>query len=161
MFDREITLNRFLLGYFDKVVADIPDDRIAERAPGGLHPPVWVLGHLAIVGEMGLMLLGGELQHPEWIERFGPQSSDEVEDADPHSKAEFVEVVRTAYPKLCEMLLDTPQERLDAPHGLELLEGTPIETVGDLSAHLLTTHFSFHLAQLSAWRRAAGNGPLL
>lgn len=161
MFQREIKLNKFLLGYFDKVVADIPDDRITERAPGGLHPPVWVLGHLAIVGEMGQMLLGGDLNHPEWIERFGPQSSDDVPDAAQYSKSKFVDVIRTGYPQLCEMIANAPPARLDAPHGIGILEGSPIETVGDAMAHLLNTHFSFHLAQLSGWRRAAGNAPLL
>jgi hypothetical protein len=28
-------------------------------------------------------------------------------------------------------------------------------------AHLMTTHMSFHLAQLSACRRAAGKGPIV
>ena len=31
-----------------------------------------------------------------------------------------------------------------------------LPTVGDLLAHLLTTHSAYHLGQLSTWRRAAG-----
>jgi hypothetical protein len=161
MFDREIKFNQFLLGYFDKVVADIPADRIAERGSGGGHPPVWVLGHLAIVAEMGQTLLGGRLDHREWVPLFGPRSSDEVPNAERFSKVELVELVRTGYPKLRELMQATPSDVLNRPHGVEVLHGTPIETVADAEVHLLTTHFAFHLAQLSGWRRAAGNGPLL
>ena len=161
MFDRDLKFNQFLLNYFDKVVADIPADRIAERSGGTGHPPLWVLGHLAIVAEMGQMILGGEMQHPEWVPVFGPGSSDDVENPSNYNKDELVQLVRSEYPKLATMLPAAPAERLDAPHGIELLEGTLIETVADIQVHLLTTHFAFHLAQLSGWRRAEGNGPLI
>ncbi len=161
MFDREIKFNRFLLGYFDQVVADIPADQICERAPGGGHPPLWVLGHLAIVAEMGQSLLGGQMQHPDWVAVFGPGSSDEVIDAGVFAKDEFVAQIQREYPKLCEMLQVAQSSNLEQSHGVQLLDGTPIETVADMEAHLLTTHFSFHLAQLSGWRRAAGKGPVI
>lgn len=161
MFERESHLNHFLMGYFDQVVADIPADRITERGPGGLHPPVWILGHLAIVGEMGQMLLGGSLEHPEWMPIFGPGSSDDVQDAGRFTKGDLVQVIYDAYPKVCEMAAAASVERLQQPHGFELLNGTPIQTVGDLTTHGLTAHFALHLAQLSAWRRADGKGPLM
>lgn len=161
MFERETHLNQFLMGYFDQIVADIPADRITERGPGGGHPPLWILGHLAIVGEMGQMLLGGTLEHPEWMPIFGPGSSDEVADAGRFAKDDLVEVIHAAYPKVCELAAATPAERLAQPHGFELLSDTPISTVGDLTSHGLTSHFAFHLAQLSSWRRADGKGPII
>lgn len=161
MFDRDIKLNQFFLAYFEEVIADIPANRITERAPGNGHPPVWVLGHLAIVGEMGQVPLGGQLQHPEWAPLFSPGSSDEVPGADQFAKDDLVQVIHTAYPKLGELLKNAPSEVLDQPHTVELLKGSSIETVADLEVHVLTTHFAFHLAQLSGWRRAAGLGPLV
>lgn len=161
MFERDIKLNRFLLDYFDKIVADIPADRIAEPTPGGGHPPLWVLGHLAIVGEMGQAMLGGRLRHPEWVELFGPRSSEQVSEPTRFSKDEFVEGIRSDYPKLRAMLSAAPKAALEQPHGVDVLEGSLIETMADIQVHVLTTHFSFHLAQLSAWRRAAGKGPLI
>jgi hypothetical protein len=46
---------------------------------------------------------------------------------------------------------------MSEPHTLELrfLKG-PLPTVGDLLAHLMTTHEAAHLGQLSAWRRLLG-----
>ncbi len=52
-------------------------------------------------------------------------------------------------------------EVLDAPHAIELLKTTVLKTNGDVLAHLMTTHESFHLAQLSACRRKAGKGPVI
>jgi hypothetical protein len=36
-----------------------------------------------------------------------------------------------------------------------------LPTVGDLLAHLMTTHPAAHLGQLSAWRRACGKSEVL
>jgi len=50
---------------------------------------------------------------------------------------------------------------MDQPHSVQILKETPIRTNGDLLAHLMSTHQSFHLAQLSACRRKAGKGPIV
>ncbi len=160
MFEQEITLNQFLLEGFQSVMADIPADRSSEPAPGNGHPPIWVLGHLAICAELGEMLCGGSLTHPEWLPVFGPGSSDKVENAASYSADSMVQEIVTRYPKMAEMARNADPTAMETPHTVELLNGTPIKTVGHVVSHLLSSHFSFHLAQLSAWRRAAGHGPL-
>lgn len=160
MFETETTLNQFMLQGFQQIVSDIPEDRVNERPVGSGHPPLWVLGHLAICVEMGETLLGGTLKHPEWAAVFGPGSSDDVEGPEQYSKDELIAAIVDGYPKLCAAAQQAPAAPLAEPHGLELLAGTAIQTRGQLLAHLLTTHLSFHVAQLSGWRRAAGHGPL-
>ncbi len=161
MFGREIALNRFQLGYFEKIVADIPAESFAQRGAGGGHPPVWIVGHLAIVGETATRLVGGEEPtHPEWLPLFGPRSSDEVPDAERFGKQELVEALHVAYAQLHSQAAGMTDELASRPHALALLKGTPIESNGDLLAHVLTSHFALHLGQLSCWRRAAGHEPL-
>jgi hypothetical protein len=41
-----------------------------------------------------------------------------------------------------------------------LFDNTPIETFGHCVTLMLTSHFGFHLAQLSSCRRTAGHPPL-
>ncbi len=160
MFETETTLNEFMLQAFQGVVADIPAERVNERAPGNGHPPLWVLGHLATCAEMGIALLGGELEHKNWAIAFGPGSSDDVQNPEKYSRDELVDAIVNGYPKLCEAARQAAPEPLAEPHGMELLANTPCQTRGDLLAHLLTSHLAFHVAQLSGWRRAAGHGPL-
>lgn len=160
MFETEITLNRFLLEYFDKIVADIPQDRLAERPAGNGHPPVWLLGHLALCAEFGLKIFGTPIEHPQWMEIFGPGSSDDVPNAEQYHKEDFVAIIRQGYPRLNEAAKHAHPEAMNQPHGFGLLENTPIETIGEMVAHLMTTHFAIHLAQLSGWRRASGKSAL-
>jgi len=160
MFERESTLNSLLVESFKMLIADIPADRIYEPAPGNGHPPVWVLGHLAICAELGQKYCGGTITHPEWLKAFGPGSSDQIEDTGDYSKEEFSTVITEGYPAFAQMAREADEASLAGPHAVPLLEGTPIQTAGDLVAHLLTSHLAFHLAQLSGWRRAAGHGPL-
>ena len=160
MFEREIMINNFLLEYFKNIVKDIPDDKLAHRPPGNGHPPLWILGHLGLCPEFGESCCGIEMKHPEWMNLFGPGTPDEVPNPDQFSKEELVAMTLDGYPRMHQTITATSQQILDEPHGLELLDGTPIATRADLIAHLLTSHFSFHLAQLSGWRRAHGMGPL-
>ena len=160
MFEQEIVLNQFLMEGFGSIVADIPADRCLERAPGNGHPPIWVLGHLAICSELGEMLCGGNLTHPEWLPVFGPGSSDDIAVSDQFSKDDLVQEIVTGYPRMAEMARNVDPVAMEKPHEVELLLGSPIVTVGQLVSHLLSSHFAFHQAQLSAWRRAAGFGPL-
>lgn len=160
MFERESLLNQFLLDGFKAIVKDIPAERMYEPAPGHGHPPVWILGHLAICAELGQKLCGNSIAHPDWLQTFGPGSSDNIADTGEFQLVELAGAIVEGYPVFAELAGETNASDLSASHGVALLEGSRIETVGDLISHLLTTHFSFHLAQLSGWRRAAGHPPL-
>jgi hypothetical protein len=50
---------------------------------------------------------------------------------------------------------------MSQPQTAELLKNTPLKTIGDVMDHLLTTHFAFHIGQLSAWRRLEGKSFLI
>jgi len=160
MFEQEIKLNQFVMTSFNQVVADIPKDRVNERPAGNGHPPLWVLGHLAICVELGHLMLGTPIKTTEWMPVFGPGSSDTVEDPETYDAADLITKINEGYAGLCKAAASADAAALAEPNGVDLLDGSPLVTRGDLVSHLLTTHFAFHVAQLSAWRRAAGHGPL-
>lgn len=157
MFQRETLLNQFSIDYFAQLAADVTPEHFNLKPAGGGHSPLWILGHLAICGELGQMLLGGELQHQDWMATFGPGSSDDVANPENYSKDEFMTNIKSSYEKLTQMANSADEDTLNRPHGVELLDETKLNTVGDLIGHLLTTHFAFHTAQLSGWRRATGH----
>ncbi|MEP3480547.1 MAG: DinB family protein [Fuerstiella sp.] len=160
MLTTERSINQFFRSTIHQLMKDIPADRINERPPGDGHPPLWILGHLAICAEFGEAILGQQMQHPEWVAIFGPGSSDNVANPEAYSAEELIKVIDEAYPRLMDLIDKTPADALNADHSIELLQGGALVSVADVQAHLLTSHVAFHTAQLSSWRRAAGFGPL-
>ncbi len=154
-FENEIAILEFQLGSFEKIVADLPATGIYEASPGHGHSPAWILGHLAIVGEKGLMLVGGDVTHRDWANMFGP-GTDGVGSVGGPGRDELIDAVRMAYRDLIEMAREANPERLAKPNPVALFEGTLIKTVGNLVASMMTNHFAFHLAQLSSCRRMLG-----
>ena len=160
MFERETALNRFLINYLQTIVADIPSESAHQRAWQTGHPPLWILGHLAVCVDLCELAYGRDLAHPEWMEVFGPGSSDAIAEPEKYSKEDLVAYIVDGYASACDTAAAANPDDMNQPHGIGLLENTEIKTRGDFLAHLLTTHLSFHLAQLSSCRRAMGKSPL-
>lgn len=160
MFENEIAINEFQIGQFQKIADDISDRSLFQLVAGHGHPPLWILGHLAIAGESGQRMLGGKITHREWLRLFGPGSSDRISEDASLTKSVMVAAVISAYEALRTMAASVDAESLSHPHGVALFDGTPIKTVGHLVSVLLTNHFAFHLAQLSSCRRSEGHAAL-
>lgn len=160
MFQHAVTINEFQLELFSRIIGDLPEERLFIPGPGHGHPPGWILGHLAITAELGQRLLGGTIAHVRWLKLFGPGSSDKMTDDGVLTKSQLVETLVDGYRQLRELASQADPQRMEEPHGAEILKGTPIQTKGQLIAHLLTSHFGAHLSQLSSCRRAEGHAAL-
>jgi hypothetical protein len=164
MLKTAIAVNLFQLNQFASTVRDLNPSTLYSRSPGHNHPAVWVLGHLAITGELGQRILGGRIEHPKWVRMFGIGSSDDpatlLNGSDQFTLPELVNSVESAYAGLRQLAANASDAAVDAPHNVPIFQGTPIETSGLLICVLLTNHFGFHLSQLSACRRDAGHPPL-
>jgi uncharacterized damage-inducible protein DinB len=161
MFDRELTLYAFNLWYGKQLVADIPDEQLAEQPAQGFNHPAWVLGHLAAVADSGLQLLGRpSAVSPEWHQLFDPGTVHSPERSLYPSKADLIAGYEAAHARLAEAVAAGPDpERLTRPNPVRDLRPV-LPTRGDLLAHILTTHEATHLGQLSAWRRQFGFPPV-
>ena len=105
-------------------------------------------------------MLGGSISHPEWIPLFGLGSSDIISQNDAFSMNSLTSIVTENYRTLRDLAAAADEKSISRLHGVELFERTPIKTVGNLVALIMTNHFGFHLSQLSSCRRSAGHGPL-
>jgi len=75
MFETEITQNRFLLGYCQNLVNDLPDERLTEQPLPNVNHPAWILGHLSNTFDVVTGMLGGEKKlDAAWNEKFGRMS---------------------------------------------------------------------------------------
>jgi len=159
-YERECSICGFLLGYLDKIAADIPDNAMSQRGGAGGNPPGWILGHLASVSDFALRIMGQTGRVPKaWHQQFSPGGKPAPDAAYP-PKQELLDAVRSGYRAAIDAARTSDASKLGEPHGLGLLDGTPIKTKAELLSHLLTSHLAVHVGQLSYWRRSAGNAPL-
>ena len=161
MFARESRLYRFNLNMGQRLAADVRPDQLALEHASGVHSPLWVLGHLAVATDYAAQILGLERALPRrWHACFGPGSPSLPEKAHRPEKDQLVQAFVGGHERVLAAVAVADESRLVAPHDVAFLAGTPIETLADLLAHLMTTHEAFHLGQLSSWRRTMGFPPL-
>lgn len=161
MFERESVLYEFLLGYVQRLMADIDDAQLDWTPQPGVHSAAWILSHLAIATDYALMNLGRKAELPKaWHQRFGPGSAELSSGESRPRKDELLSALAAGHARVTEAVKTVSAEQLQRPHPVKVLDGTPIKTVEQLIAHLMTTHAAIHAGQLSFWRRCAGKPAL-
>jgi hypothetical protein len=160
MLTTAITINRFLVGYCWKLVADIAEERLAEQPVGGVNHPAWILGHLAFSAERANSMLGAaNALPPGWPAQFGPGSRPTSNRGEYPAKAELLSVVEQSFERLRRLAGDASPEQLARPSTNPYTKEA-LPTIKDGVAFLLTGHLGVHLGQLSMWRRLIGIAPL-
>jgi len=161
MFEREMRLNGLMHGYLKRLLDDVDDAQLVVPVAEGGNPPAWILAHMVVANDYALRALGDARVAPgEWHKRFGPGMSPKADQSPLPTKAELVEKLEDGRKRLIAAAAKADGARMNEPQTFELFKGTPIETIGDVVAHLMTTHVAGHLGQLSAWRRMHGKPPL-
>jgi hypothetical protein len=146
------------LGYAKRLVADIPDDKMALQPAQGINHAAWVLGHLACTADMFGAMIGVEPVCPaDWAARFDWNSSPSSDASQYPSKATLLTALEDAHSKIAAALPDVPQSRWQETTSLEAVRGF-LPTLGDCFVFVMAAHENMHLGQLSAWRRVQGMG---
>lgn len=133
----------------------IPPDQF-DIANGGANSPKWIVGHLALGMDFGLMLLGAPTDKIEvMMPTYGPGSPGGSVGADGLSQSDLIAHLRSTGDVLRDKVLEVESETLmQKQHTPFLVSELP--TVGDLLGHVFTTHIAMHMGQLSQVRREAG-----
>jgi hypothetical protein len=158
MFERERKLYGIMLGLCKLQLNDIEDAKLADLPAPGVNHPAWILTHLAVCTDYAARLFGEAPKCPkEWHQRCGPGSTLSSERSFYASKHELLSALEAGHARVSEAAGKATEEVLNKPHGVDLaFVKNTFPTVGDLLVHLMTTHTSFHLGQLSLWRRMMG-----
>ena len=162
MFDRELRLYALMNGLLQKLLADVDETRFQHPLCEGGNAPAWILAHLAIVNDYCLKNLGDQRISPaEWHKRFRPGAMPKDDTAPLPTKAELFEVLEKGRRRIFETAANVDPKKMDQPQTSDFFKDSPVKTIGDVVAHLLTTHFAFHVGQISAWRRLEGKSHLI
>lgn len=160
MLQHALTVYKFLDGYERKLLADLGNEAMSEPAFPGGNPPAWIVGHLALASDFALGILGQPALCPKtWLVMFGP-GSDPAKHRERHpTKAALVAALERGHAAVVAAVPNFDPAKLAEPSPFEPLRHV-LPTAGDLLIHLMTSHESFHVSQLSACRRARGLGPV-
>jgi hypothetical protein len=149
-----------MLGYGQKLVADVPDDQMCAQPVSGkvMNHPAFILGHLALVNDGRASALSGQTlgvaAKLEWKEMFGMGAKPSSDRGRYPSKTELLKAFEEAHAHLGEAAAKATAEVLAQPAPEPMRSRFP--TIGNMVLGVMTSHFATHLGQLSAWRRAMG-----
>lgn len=144
--------------YAMRLVNDLTDSHIVAqpclcRAP--INHPGWILSHLGIYAPVvATMMRGGPFSDPI-LHPFGQMSKLSLDPAHYPGRDALVGQFCVAHDDAEAALHQVSDEALHAPTPLERWRGQH-PRLGEMLVTLMVKHESFHLGQLSAWRRAIG-----
>jgi hypothetical protein len=149
---------RFLPVLAGMLVNDIDPATFADRLGTTINHPAFVLGHCAYYAGVCVTMLGGSVCFGEHEAAVFDMNAECLDDAARYpSKDECI----AHFTDRCNMAADFLAS-CDAEVLERSAEGTPFDgrfsTLGQVAAFMLIGHPSFHLGQISAWRRVAGMG---
>lgn len=153
-----LPLLEFNRGYFQLLMTEVTDEMFVRPSVAGGKTMQWVVGHLVVVNDGGVALLGGTRScPPEWQSLFGPRSSPAALTTEAPGKAALVAAFDAGVTRLSQAAASVTVEQLDARHPVPMpILRRMLPTVGELLGHLMTTHLAGHLGQISVLRREFG-----
>jgi hypothetical protein len=159
MLREAIHVNQFLVGFGQRLLSEIPDERMTEQPLPGVNHPAWILGHLALTADGVGEILGGKRTLPaEWSTLFGQGSQPSSVRSGYPSKSELLRAFEECHHRLREQAAAAgPEVLAQPPTNPRAREVFP--TLKELATFILTGHVGVHLGQLSAWRRMIGLPP--
>jgi hypothetical protein len=160
MFEHEIRVSRQMAYVLKGIVKDLDEAQFTRPIAGAVNPPAYIVSHLIATADFGLSKLGrAPLCTEEWRKTFGPGSKPDPAYAYP-PKAELLEMFDRNYDELRSAAAAATPDVIGRPHGVPFLNGTPLESIGDVIVLLLTSHLGIHIGQMSLMRRQHGFPPL-
>lgn len=143
------------LDYARRLLADIPQERMAYQPAPNMNHPAWVFSHLgiyypAIVGIIRNMPFEDPKGH-----RFGMTSKPQADASLYLPKDQLLAQFTKGHQEVEKALRDCGPAVLETVTPLERWRAT-MPKVGIVLAYLLLVHESTHLGQISVWRRVQG-----
>lgn len=145
--------------YLARLVGDLDDDGVrwvAQPVDGrAMNHAAWILCHLSLYRRVILDLLRGTPFDDPFDAPFGRGSTVSAEAAAHPTPREMRGTIERLGIDALAALDAAPEERFEAPNPLARWSAMH-PRVGEQLVTLMVKHESFHLGQLSAWRRALG-----
>jgi len=158
---QETKIYSFLLDYGEGLLDGIKPEQAGTLICEGGVNPAWIIGHLGLVANNALHILGGtpgiDIDRYKSLFSGGTQAS-----TDPAAYPAWDELLTTwreGHAAVVATAADVSEDVLGAPNPIDRFRDA-LPTTRDFLGFVLTGHEAVHLGQLSTWRRVQGHGPL-
>jgi hypothetical protein len=146
----------YALNYLRDQVADVAAAEMVAQPKGIMNHPAWTIGHLTHSCQM----LGGAIGLPpwlpnEWPTRFATGTAPVADASIYEPKERALAILRDARSRLTSAVERLDDVRLDQPFPDEAYRDV-FPTIRHALTQVLVGHTSFHVGQVSVWRRAMG-----
>ena len=161
----------YSLEFLCEQIGDVAEENMAAQPKGVVNHPAWTAGHILYTCQM----IGGVIGVEKWLPRgwgklFGTGSVPLSPPPTPlvrkegsfgvyPTKEEFLALIRETRSRITQAVEGLDEAFLDSPFPEpSYLEFFP--TIRHSLTQVLVGHVSFHVGQLSVWRRAMGLPPM-
>lgn len=149
-------LYNFQLNYLEKLVHNIPEERLYEKQLEGFNSAGWILGHIFVEAEDLLNFLEIPYEQNETWTALFRNTTGKIKDLENvPTKAEMLDKIRTRYDALLDVYLSLSEEQRNADHPSTLIKDM-LPNMDAWFAHHLTTHISIHCGNLVVWKKLVG-----
>ena len=146
----------YALGYLREQVEDLSFEEMVRQPAGVANHPAWTIGHLVFIAQAIGAVAGLEpWLDASWVKAFGPGSKPVEDAAACPAKEELLAALGHAEHRLVDAVRGLDAAALDAPFP-DAAYHEVFPTVRHAFTQVLVGHTSFHVGQVSAWRRAMG-----
>ncbi|MCH2134779.1 MAG: DinB family protein [Phycisphaerales bacterium] len=149
---------RFLIGFADMLINDVEDDKFAHRCGTTINHPAFVLGHCAYYAGVCMQLLGGEIELSEADkDRYEHGVECQCDASQYPTKDEAVAAFNERMNTVADFI-EGCDESVFARSAEDTFFKGRVPNMGGVATFMLVGHITFHLGQVSGWRRVAGMG---
>lgn len=143
--------------YALRLVGDLSDAQMLAQPVAGrqMNHAAWVLSHLNVYAPIAAAMLRGKSFDDPMDHRYGQKSEVSDNPAEYLGRAALMDEFIRVHDDAERALAETTDAILAGPTPLERWRTQHPQT-GQMVLTLMVKHESFHLGQLSAWRRALG-----
>lgn len=150
----------YALDFLREQVADVSDNDMTVQPNGVMNHPAWTIGHITAATHLLARTIGVPKWLPtEWVQRYRTGSMPVADAVRYDSKNELLSKLREAQSKITQAIEQMSDSQLDVVFPAEAFRDV-FPTIRHALTQVLIGHTSFHVGQVSLWRKAMGLPPM-
>lgn len=154
-----IELLNFQLLYLNRLVDNIPNERLYEKQLEGFNSAGWILGHICVEADDVIRQLPSTIPFEKldsnWEKWFRNSTGKIQEFIDLPSKEVLISTLNKRYKKLGNAYVNVSTVQRNGPHPSRLLNKF-LTTFDAWFAHHLVPHIAMHCGNIVVWKKMIG-----